>query len=107
MVKEKSKVTIAIPAYNSEKTLAESILSAKSQDYPDKEILVYDDGSTDSTNAIAKDHGCRIVHRKMNCGIGVALETLMKEANGNFFVIEILNIFLASLSCLCGSETNF
>ena len=48
-------VTIIIPCYNSELYIAESIESALAQSWPNKEILVVDDGSTDSSASIASN----------------------------------------------------
>ena len=41
------KITVAIPCYNLEDRVAECLESVVLQDYPDVEILVIDDGSTD------------------------------------------------------------
>ncbi len=46
-------VTILVPAYNEGMVIRESIISLLQLDYPDYEILVIDDGSTDNTFAIA------------------------------------------------------
>lgn len=79
------KVTIAIPAYNAERTIKETLTSALQQDYPDKEILVLDDGSTDMTALICKDYPVRVVSQK-NMGIGKALAELMRLAQGKYVV---------------------
>ena len=47
-------VSILIPAYNAEHTVAETIRSAIAQTWPHKEIIVVDDGSRDGTLATAK-----------------------------------------------------
>lgn len=44
-----SLVSAIIPAYNAEKYIGEAIESALSQSYPELEIIVADDGSTDDT----------------------------------------------------------
>lgn len=43
------KVSIVIPAFNEEKVIAASIQSALASDYPNFEVVVVDDGSSDST----------------------------------------------------------
>lgn len=47
-------VSINIPTYNQEKYIARAISSALAQDYPNLEVVVSDDCSTDNTFAIAK-----------------------------------------------------
>ena len=46
------KVSIIIPAYNSEKTIEKAIRSALQQTYSDFEIIIVDDASTDKTKKI-------------------------------------------------------
>jgi glycosyltransferase involved in cell wall biosynthesis len=53
-------VSIIITSYNYEKFLARTIDSALQQTYPAKEIIVVDDGSTDSSCQIMKGYGNRI-----------------------------------------------
>lgn len=50
----KPLVSILIPAYNAEKFIADTIRSALAQTWPEKEIIVIDDGSKDGTLAVAK-----------------------------------------------------
>ncbi|MEM2093358.1 MAG: glycosyltransferase [Candidatus Bathyarchaeia archaeon] len=47
------KVSIIIPAHNEEKVIVRAIESALETDYPNKEIVVVDDGSTDRTYQLA------------------------------------------------------
>mgnify|MGYP000214883726 CR=1 FL=1 len=42
-------MTLIVPAYNEEKVIKRTIQSAIESDYPDLEIIVVDDGSTDDT----------------------------------------------------------
>ncbi len=51
------KVTIAIPVYNCAQWIRNSIQSAIDQTWSDKEIVVIDDGSTDSTPEICREFG--------------------------------------------------
>jgi glycosyltransferase involved in cell wall biosynthesis len=54
------KVTIGIPVFNCETWVATAIQSALEQTWPDKEIIVVDDGSTDRSADICKSFGSRI-----------------------------------------------
>lgn len=52
-------ISVVIPAYNSEKFLGECLESVLRQSYPDFEIIVVNDGSTDSTDEILKEYAER------------------------------------------------
>jgi len=67
-MKEYPKVTFAIPTLNAADILDQCLGSVLSQEYPEKEILVIDGGSTDDTLAIARAYGSRIFHGGMNLG---------------------------------------
>lgn len=85
--KTKIKLTIAIPAYNSEKTIRESIQSALDQKYPNKEVLVVDNASTDRTAEIANSfEGVRFIVNSRNRGIGGNINALMADAKGRYIV---------------------
>ena len=47
-------ISIVIPAFNAETTLAESLESVQSQTFADFEVVIVDDGSTDGTPGIAR-----------------------------------------------------
>lgn len=55
------KVSIVIPAYNEEAEIAGAIQAALAQDYPDLEIIVVDNASTDRTAAIASGFPVKVV----------------------------------------------
>ena len=66
-------ISIIMPAYNSERTIAESIYSVISQTYNDYELIIVDDCSTDSTKEIveglaASDARIRLVTNSHNKG---------------------------------------
>src|SRR5579864_4991184 len=79
------RVTIAIDAYNAERFLSRTIESALRQDYPASllEVIVVDDGSTDSTPDIASQFEDRIIYvRKPNGGQASALNAGARRATG-------------------------
>lgn len=53
-------VSIIIPCYNAERYVAEAIQSALDQTYPNKEVIVIDDGSTDGSLEVIKSFGHKI-----------------------------------------------
>ena len=57
-------ISIIIPTYNSASFLVETLESVLGQDYPHKEILVIDDGSTDNTATVLKPYMDRIRYYK-------------------------------------------
>jgi glycosyltransferase involved in cell wall biosynthesis len=52
-------VSVIIPFYNEERFLGEAIQSVLQQTYPHWEIILIDDGSSDSSTALAKDYATR------------------------------------------------
>ena len=51
------KISVLTVCFNSENTIRDTIESFLSQDYPDKEMLVIDGGSTDGTGAFLESLG--------------------------------------------------
>lgn len=82
------KISIVIPAYNEEKVIANTIEGLLETKYPHKEIIFVDDGSTDSTLAIATRYKeqIRILHKE-NGGKATALNYGMVYAKGEIVVI--------------------
>src|SRR5258708_30113239 len=50
-------VDVVVPAKNEEQSIALALSSLARQDFPIRDIAVFDDGSTDRTSAIAKRYG--------------------------------------------------
>ncbi len=63
-----TKISIVIPVYNSAGTLALLLESIKYADFPDKEVIVVDDGSTDESANVAEKYGARVVRLDENRG---------------------------------------
>lgn len=78
-------VSVIIPAYNSAAFIARAIQSALDQDYPNKEIVVVNDGSTDNTQQVLDAFGSKIrVSNQPNAGAAAARNTGIKQSRGEF-----------------------
>ena len=81
-------VSIVIPVYNGANYVREAIDSALAQTYPNVEVVVVNDGSTDGgkTRDIALSFGNRIRYLdKANGGVATALNVGIREMRGEFF----------------------
>lgn len=78
-------VSIIIPAYNAEQFLSETLSSVLSQTYKNLEIIVIDDGSTDSTQKIAQSFGgCVSLLVQSHQGPSAARNLGVKHSKGEF-----------------------
>ena len=75
-------VSIIVCAHNEERTLGECLLAATSLDYPSFEIIVVDDGSTDSTVEIARAFPSVRTIAVTHGGLGVARNVGLDAARG-------------------------
>lgn len=76
-----------MPAYNAEMYIAEAIRSVVAQDYPHWELLIINDGSTDSTEGIARSFSdSRIRYfSQSNLGVSAARNQGLANRKGEFF----------------------
>lgn len=86
--KEK-KILVIVPAYNEEKNIAAVIRKIKK--FPGIDVVVVNDGSYDSTSAIAKAERACVIDLPFNLGIGGAVQTgyLYALRNGYDFAVQI------------------
>jgi cellulose synthase/poly-beta-1,6-N-acetylglucosamine synthase-like glycosyltransferase len=100
----KPLVSVLVPSYNHERYIGRCLESTLSDGYPNLELIIADDGSTDSTHAVARhwvsEHGGRFtggarLMRHENRGLVKTLNRLLYEARGEFITV------LASDDCLC------
>lgn len=81
------KISVVIPAYNVEKYIFEAISSVVSQSVSPYEVIVIDDGSTDSTGTII-DGFDRVefvsIVKQKNMGLGLARNVGLERATGDY-----------------------
>ena len=82
------KLSIIIPVFNEEKTVPELLKRVEQLkiDGVDKEVIVVDDGSTDATASEIKN--CKFFFHKKNLGKGAAVSTGIKNAKGDYIIIQ-------------------
>jgi len=85
------KLTIVIPVFNEQQTVAEILHRVRAVPIP-KEIIVVDDCSTDGTRAalepLADWPELRVIHKAQNAGKGAALRTGFAAATGDVVVVQ-------------------
>ncbi len=80
-------VSVVAPCFNAEKYLEEALRSIYEQDYPNFEVIIVDDGSTDNSYAmleqLQKVHGFQL-YRQQNQGVSAALNFGLQHARGDY-----------------------
>lgn len=82
----KNKISIIIPAFNAEKTIAKTLESLEKQSNKNFEAIVVNDGSTDATEGIAKKFGFVKIINQENLGISNARNIGARNANSEIIV---------------------
>jgi len=84
-------ISVVIPVYNEESTLQKIFTLIKKTRIP-SEILIIDDGSTDSTSQIIKqlqeDPSVRVITLPVNRGKGAAVSAGIKAAHGEIIILQ-------------------
>ena len=81
-------VSIIVPVYNAERTVGRCIESILNQEYTDFELLLVNDGSTDSSGGLcdsyaARDQRVRVFHKE-NAGVSNARNLALAQARGTY-----------------------
>jgi glycosyltransferase involved in cell wall biosynthesis len=77
-------ITVLIPCYNEQSTIAKVIEDFRRQ-LPSAVIYVFDNCSTDSTAAIAKEHGA-VVIKEPRKGKGFVIESMFDKVNADIYI---------------------
>lgn len=81
----KNKISIIIPVFNEELAI-EQVLTEVLNNYEDSEIIVVDDGSTDTTRERLAKFDLKVLRHKTNKGYGAALKTGIRNASKEIIV---------------------
>ncbi len=88
-----AKVSVITPLYNCSKYISKSIESIINQSYPNWELLICDDGSTDDSFEIAKtyelvDSRVKVIKNDVNCGNIYTYNRLFFESVGKYIAVQ-------------------
>ena len=75
------RVSVVCCSFNGEPTIRDTLEGLARLDYPDYEVIVVDDGSTDATAAIARSYGAQVVSTP-NQGLSAARNVGLRTASG-------------------------
>jgi len=75
------RVSVVVCTYNGSRTIRDCLKGLGRLEYPDYEVIVVDDGSTDRTAAIAREYDCRLISTE-NRGLASARNVGLAAARG-------------------------
>ena len=77
-----TSLSIVIPAKNEASAIGTAVTGARER-FPEAEVIVVDDGSTDETARVAEEAGARVVHHPESMGNGAAVKAGARAASGD------------------------
>jgi cellulose synthase/poly-beta-1,6-N-acetylglucosamine synthase-like glycosyltransferase len=81
-------ISVLIPAYNEEKIIERTIISVLDSDYPNKELIVINNASTDKTSNILKKYQNKIkIMDEPKKGKAIAINTGIRNSTGEIIII--------------------
>ena len=114
-------ISVIVPAYNIEDYLPRCLACIEMQTYNNLEIILVDDGSTDSTGRICdeyavKDKRARVIHHPQNIGLWAARNTGQDAAHGeyiwmpdgdDYFHKDIVKVMMEAINQTCSSGEKY
>jgi glycosyltransferase involved in cell wall biosynthesis len=82
-----NRVSVVIPAYNCETFIGRALTSVRNQTVPAHEVIVVDDGSTDRTEQVVREHPEVIYIRQVNRGVSAARNVGIERATGTWVAL--------------------
>jgi glycosyltransferase involved in cell wall biosynthesis len=79
------RISVILPAKNEAEGLQRTLPVLRAR-FPEAEVIVVDDGSTDATAAVAAGHGVRVLSSPYSMGNGAAIKRGARAANGDILV---------------------
>ncbi|HLT05419.1 MAG TPA: glycosyltransferase family 2 protein, partial [Pseudomonas sp.] len=79
------RISVILPAKNESEGLRRT-LPALARTLPEAEVIVVDDGSSDDTAAVAREHGARVLSAPYSMGNGAAIKRGARAASGEILV---------------------
>ncbi|MFA9189949.1 glycosyltransferase [Flavobacterium sp. FZUC8N2.13] len=105
-------ISVIIPVFNAEIYLSHCLNSIHQQDFKDFEVLIVNDGSTDSSLTIVQHYVEKdsrfVVHEQLNQGVSAARNNALSKASGDFIVFVDADDWLEAeyLSTLLNTMTD-
>jgi glycosyltransferase involved in cell wall biosynthesis len=87
-------ISVVIPVHNAAHTLGECLQALQRSDYAEREVIVVDDASTDTSAELAARYGCRVVRLPENVGAARAKNIGAREARGDIILFTDGDILL-------------
>jgi glycosyltransferase involved in cell wall biosynthesis len=85
---DKALVSVVVPAFDAAASIRQTLNSVVAQTYQEIEVIVVDDGSSDTTGAIVEEFVARDPRfhliRQNNAGVGAARNTAIRKAGGKY-----------------------
>ncbi|MFE4360077.1 glycosyltransferase family 2 protein [Kitasatospora sp. NPDC056800] len=97
-------VSVVIPLYNDARTLPACLDAVTAQTYPNLEIVVVDDASTDDSALVAEKYPCRLVRQERNAGPAETRNRGAREARGEIVFFLDADVGLSPTSVAAAVE---